>query len=259
MAKYYKIRWTDEDTEELSKAVKNFNAKISRIAKRKPSIKNFLPDKVSVKKLKNLINTRNDLKREINALKRFSRKGAETIIKAPNTSTNAYVTKWQKEELIRRVAIVNRKRRERKEYLYQLPAKSRGEDLGYTLGQALEFVGMGKVQEVELLPIKAFTMSMTPTEIRKKHLSTIIQTQSDYFTKKDYQLRENYLKGILTHYNEEDVADVIEKIKSIDIKEFLDTFYEEGADTDIASPDFEEILKRFEYEGYVESLKSTWL
>ena len=45
----------------------------------------------------------------------------------------------------------------------------------------------------------------------------------------------------------------------MDIKEFIDTFYEEGADFDINSPDPEELVKRFEYEGYVESLKSIWL
>jgi hypothetical protein len=45
----------------------------------------------------------------------------------------------------------------------------------------------------------------------------------------------------------------------MDIKDFMDIFYEEGATFEFASPDGNSDFKRYEYEGYVEALKSTWL
>ena len=259
MAKQYKIRWTDQDTADLTKAVKNFNAKINRLAKRNPSIKNLLPGKVSTKKLKSLIATRNDLKREIRALERFSRRGAEKLVPAPNNENNVMVTKWQKEELIRRVALVNRKRKLRMEELFSLPETSRGKELGYTVGQAREFIGMGNIREIELRPLTAFTRTQTPEEIRMKYSSAISQTQGDYFTKRDYELRENYIKGLKENYSYEDVKDIISAIEGMDIKDFLERFFQEGGSFEFASPNGYEELKMYEYEGYVEGLKSTWL
>lgn len=259
MSKQYKIRWSSNDSKELSRVVRNFNAKITRLTKQNPSLKNILPEKVSAKELKGLINTRSDYRREINALMRFSRRGAEEIVKAPLNENNVYITKWQRTELLRRVSIVNRKRNLRLKELEILPAKSRGEELGYTVGQARQFIGMGRIRDVELMPMRAFTASLTPSEIRMRYKSAIVQSQSDYFTKRDYDLRENYIKGIMENYNESDVIDVINSIKSMDIKSFLEIFYEEGATFEFASPDGTSDLKRYEYDGYVESLKSTWL
>lgn len=258
MAKLYKIRWQDKDIKELNRVVKNFNAKINRVAKANPSIKNLLPEKVSSKELKNLVYTRNDLKRELSALKRFSKKGAEKIVKAP-VSRDLYVTKWQKEELNRRVAIVNRKRKKRKEEIYQLPAKSRGQNIGYTVGQNIEYIGMGTIQDIMLAPMSVFTLTMTPKEVKMKYKSTQVQSQSNYYMSQDEIMRQNYLKGIKTNYNVEDVEDVIKSIENMDIKDFMERFYEEGGTFEGSSPDGFDDLKRYEYEGYVEYLKSAWL
>ena len=258
MAKYYKIRWQNKDVTELNRVVKNFNAKINRLAKANPSIKNLLPETVKAKELKELIYTRNDLKRELNTLQRFSKRGAEKIVKAPNTR-NLYVTKWQKEELTRRVALVNRKRKMRKEEIYQLPAKSRGQELGYTVGQNIEYVGMGNIQDIMLAPMSVFTLTMTPQEVKMKYKSTRFQSQSNYYMSQDEIMRANYIKGLKTNYNYEDVKEIIKSIENMDIKEFMETFYEEGGTFEGASPNGKSDLKRYEYEGYVEYLKSAWL
>ena len=94
MAKQHPIKWKQTDDKELAKVVRNFNNKISRITKKNPDLKNALPDKISVRQLKELINTRQDLKRELNALRRFSKRGAEEIITYGDY--NIKVTKWQK-------------------------------------------------------------------------------------------------------------------------------------------------------------------
>ena len=56
MSKRYNIKWRQDDSERLTKAVKNFNAKITRLEKKNPENKNALPERVSAKQLKELIN-----------------------------------------------------------------------------------------------------------------------------------------------------------------------------------------------------------
>ena len=65
--------------------------------------------------LKDLINTRQDLNREINALRRFSKRGNEEIVIIPNTDYNVKTTKWQRTEMNRRVGYINRRRQKRLE------------------------------------------------------------------------------------------------------------------------------------------------
>ena len=107
MSKQNRINWRDSDKQELKRAVKNFNAKIKRLEKKNPSNKNVLPEKVSVAQMQELINTRQDLNREINALKRFTKRGAEEIVDVPGTDYNLKITKWQRTEMNRRAAIIN--------------------------------------------------------------------------------------------------------------------------------------------------------
>ena len=52
VARSYNIRWTDKDKKDLQRAVKTFNQKIDRMAKRNPEIKNALPEKIKMKEIK---------------------------------------------------------------------------------------------------------------------------------------------------------------------------------------------------------------
>lgn len=248
MSKYHKIRWTEQDSKEIARVVKNFNSKINRLAKKNPSIASILPERVSSKQLKELINTRQDLHRELNALKRFSKKGAEQIIVIPDTEYDLKTTKWQKVEMNRRIGIINRRRKERLETLQKIEMKSRGKSLGYTRGQ----FGMGKATEVALQPMTPFFRTMGNTDLKKRWLSILIQSQSDYFTKRDYQLRDNFIKSIQENFNNSNVSDVILAIKKMDIKQFLTKFEEEGGTFEMNYPSKEN------EEKYENSLRSTW-
>ena len=135
--------------------------------------------------------------------------------------------------------------------MQEIELKSAGESLGYTKGQ----FGMGKVTEIDLRPMNAFTRRMNQKDLNWKWRSIMSESQSDYFTKKDYQARENYLAGIYQNYNAEDLKDVIEHIKSMDIKEFLNTMQAEDPNFEFASfrPDEDK------YNSYVTHMKSIWL
>ena len=80
----YNIRWREADEKELRRVVKNFNAKITRLAKKDPKNAAALPERVSAAELRAMIKTRQDLQRELNALRRFSQKGAETLVEIPD-------------------------------------------------------------------------------------------------------------------------------------------------------------------------------
>lgn len=248
MSKYHKIRWSEQDTKEIARVVKNFNAKVNRLAKQNPDLAGILPEKVSTKQLKNLINTRQDLNRELNALKRFSKKGSEEIVIVPDTEYELKITKWQKTEMNRRIGIINRKRKARLEEIESIEMKSRGKNLGYTRGQ----LGMGKAEEISLQPMTAFYRTMGNRDLKKRWQSILVQSQSDYFTKRDFQVRDNYIKGLLENYNSYDIQDIVDTIEKMDIKDFLQTFQEEGGTFEFIYPDPE---KEKEYVNY---LRTTW-
>lgn len=249
MPKYHKIKWNDADTRELERAVRNFNAKVTRLAKKNPQMKSALPEKVSARQLRELINTRNDLKREINSLKRFSKRGAEQIVDIPNSEYNLKITKWQRTEMNRAVAIINRKRKARLEEVVNLEMTSRGESLGYTKAQ----IGMGKPELAALRPMNAFYRTMKYSDLKERYKSIQAQRQSDYFTKKDFMLRDNFTRSLYTNYNPNDIQDVVDAIETMDIKEFIEIFQKEGNTFEMNYPTQEE------YEYYVTALKRTWI
>lgn len=254
MSKYYNIKWKQSDNEDLKKAVKNFNAKISRLEKKHPELKNALPEKVTVKQMKELIDTRQDLKRELNALKRFSKRGAEQIVTIPDTDYNIKTTKWQKNEMNRRVAVINRKRKQRYEQFYNVQATSGGEPLGYTVGERQKYIGMGKADEVALKPLKAFTSKMTNADLKRKFASIQKESQSTYWQAREMRLKANYIKSLEENFNTTDITDVIDAIDNMDFEDFYEIFQAEGGDFETSYPPDQE-----QYNGYVSKLKSIWL
>ena len=250
MSKRYNIRWQESDNQELKRAVKNFNAKIRRLEKKNPAIKNVLPEKVTVAQMKELIETRQDLKRELNALKRFSKRGSEKIVEVPDNDYNLKTTKWQKEEMTRRIGIINRKRKKRLKEIQETPLMSRGQELGYTKGQ----LGMGRAEEVSLTPMNAFTPRMTRRDLKYKFRNILKESQSSYWNKRDLMLKENYIKSLEENFNPNDIKDVVKAIDKMDHKQFRKFFMREGGNFEFSYPPDQE-----SYDAYLTALKSTWL
>ena len=264
MSKQYKIRWSKSDNQELARVVRNFNAKVKRLAENpnrlrnetinelnitNETIKNALPELTSVKQLKSLINTRQDLKRELNTLKRFTEKGSEELTVVPDSKYNVIVTKWQRKEMGIRTAVINKRRKTRLEKLQATRLKSRGQDLGYTLDQ----IGMGRIEEVSLKPFNAFTSGMRQGDVRYKWRHIMQESQSDFFDKQDYAVRENFLKGLKWNFDWNDVKDLYEHIEQMPIDEFLKKFNQEGGTFEwLYIPEYEE------EQNAVKGLKQTY-
>ena len=251
MSRIYNIRWKESDHQELSKAVKNFNAKISRIIKKDPSMKNVLPEKVGIGQMRELIETRADLNREINALKRFTQRGSEELVEVPDNEYNLKITKWQKEEMTRRIGIINKKRNKRLKDLQETELTSRGEDLGYTKGE----LGMGKAEAVSLSPMKAFSPKMGRSDLKVKFRNIMKESQSTYWNKRDILLKDNYIKSLEENFNTENIKDIIQAIQDMDYKEFKQKFDAEGGNFELSYP-----MGNIETEmEYISALRAIWL
>lgn len=249
MSKQYKIKWSKQDIEELNKVVKNFNSKITRLNKKNPENANIHPEKVSTADLKKLIETRQDLKRELNALRRFSKRGSELIVDAPDTQYNVKITKWQLTEMNRRVGIINRRRKRRLEEIQNTELQAGGKSLGYTQGQ----LGMQPAEINSLSPMNAFIPTMSQRDVNMRWKSIQKQSQNEYFNLKDEQCRINFINSIKENFNEKDVQDVISAIKNMDLKTFIATFRRTGSTFELNYPDKEK------YFEFVNQLKADWI
>ena len=250
MSKQYNIRWSEADNQELARAVKNFNAKVKRLEDKYSGSGVIIPEKVSMKQMRELINTRRDLQRELKSLQSFTQRGSETIISIPNTDNNIQVTKWQRDEMTKRASIINRKRTIRRKELEQTELESRGRDLGYTRGD----IGMGKVEAMQLRPTSTFTKKMSKADVKAKFEHFMRESQSDYWKKRDVLMRENFIKALEQNFNPKDVKDIVENIRNMDLDKFKDKLLSNPEDFNTAYPPDEE-----QYEAYLSELRSTWM
>lgn len=259
MSRKYHIRWQKSDYENLTRAVKNFNAKISRLEKKYPELKNALPEKMKVGDLKKIINTRQDLKREINALKRFTDK-KNKISKLSDGSYsgieiygdyNIRITKWQRIELNRKIAIINIRRKKRREAILDTQVTSRGEEQGYTVAQ----VGVGSIQWNDLAPMEGLTPGASEESVRRKYKSALIQSQSDFLTIRDFRTKNSYITGLYRNFNAEEIKDIVAAIEKMPVDKFLETF---NSDADAK---FEGLYpgNKSQEKQYADALRAVWL
>lgn len=249
MAKYYNIRWTENDSKQLSKAVKNFNAKVKRLEAKYSDIPDMvLPEKVTMKEMREVIGTRRDLQKELKSLQKFTQRGSEEVVKA-NTKDTILLTKWQKDELLKREKVINKARAERREELENQGLIHKGEGVGYTRGA----VGMGKTDALMLRPTHAFTPKMQKYELKEKMKHFRRESQSDYWNKRDKLMVDNYIKALKENFNYNDVKDVIDKINSQGVEGSKDTILSDPQEFNTAYPPSDE-----DYERYLKHLKEMW-
>lgn len=262
MPRQYNIKWREQDEQELRRVVRNFNDKLRRLVKANPENKNILPQfyneatgefesRITATMLKELIQTRADYNRQLNMLKRFSKRGAEEIVEAPDNTYGTRTTKWQKQEMGRMVGIVNRRRKERLDKLNLVEVMNSQGKLGYTLGQMF---GMGLASKNQLRPTRAFTPSQSQTDLKYKWRGLLTESKTKYHLDRDALLKENYIATLKRNYFENDITDVIDEIRKMDTEAFLLKFEAKSDAFEFAYPP-----DRDQYQHYLEELKSYWV
>ena len=262
MSRQHNIKWREQDEKELRRVVRNFNRKLKTLIKKYPENKNILPQfynpesdqfesTLTIDMIKGLIQTRADYNRQLNMLKRFSKRGAEKIVEAPDNTYGSKVTLWQKQEMGRMAGIVNRKRQERLDKLNLVEMMNSQGALGYTVGQMF---GMGLASKNQLKPTKAFTPSQSQADIKQKWRGLLTESETNYHQNRDEILKENYIKTLKQNYNKDDIEDVIANIRQMQSDEFILKFEAKGDAFEFAYPPDSE-----QYENYLSELKGYWV
>lgn len=212
------IRWSNSDEKELSRVVRNYNSKINRILKKDPNMSEFLPKRVSKKELKESIKTRRDLKRELNSLNRFTKRGSEELITNEEGLT---ITKYLKKEVEIKVATINRLKALRKKELNELEVSSRGRDVGFKNKE------YGRIDQMQLLQPKVFNFKKK-SKRDFEHFVKGLTDAEQYITMKDVILRENYLDSLYEHLGKNAYTDMIrDKILTMPLDDFISTYYKD--------------------------------
>lgn len=257
MSKVYKIRWKQSDNDDLRKAVKNFNAKITRLEKKYPDQKNALPERMSVKQIKELVTSRKDLQRELRALRRFTTPGAEQLVDIPESDYNLKITKWQKDEMLSRLNRINKRRKERYDIIMDVEMTSRGEKLGYTVQQFRESIGMGSVDRASTEPMNAFTKKQTRADLKAKFWSIMTESQLNYWNEREQIMKDTYIRTLLENFSSDDISDVVSAIEDMDFETFYKAFSADSGKWESLYPT--KGGKNDNYEDYLTGLKATWI
>ena len=96
------IRWKQTDYLRLGKSVAQFNRKINELNNEEKKL--YLPENITYSNVKEGIQSRAELNRVINSLRRFSKEGAENLF---TNSAGEQMTVWERGELIRQRRIAS--------------------------------------------------------------------------------------------------------------------------------------------------------
>lgn len=262
MPTQYAIKWRVQDEKELRRVARNFNDKLRREIKKAPENQNILPQfynenteqfesRITIAGLKSLIQTRQDYNRYLNMLKRFSKRGAERIIEAPDNDYGTRTTVWERNELNRLASIVNKRRQTKLELLNAVEMANVSGKLGYTLGTRF---GMGLASKNRLNPTKAFTRSQSRADIKYKQRALLNESRSNYYLDRDRLLKNNYIRTLEENYKSGDIQDVISAIRNMNPDLFILKFEAKGDAFEFAYPPDDET-----YKAYLSELKGYWV
>ena len=219
------IRYDKKLNQEINRVIKNYNQKIKRIEKYTDSFNYILPETITKKALKQNVYTRNELRRKLAELKRFSKRGAEDIMQL---SGGYVLSRFEFENLKREKARVQRNiSREIKRLETEKPKV-------FGKVQSMTFAQMG---DSYYLNLKAK---------RENLLKDIQNLKNDEFKRfkefvyktgrsREYQsslFRENYKKmltdlGYYTGYDKEKLKTLEDKLNKLNNRQFYKLFQSE--------------------------------
>ena len=244
MPRKSKMSWRESDTQNLRRIVRNYNAKITRAAKKLPVDEvGYLPKKMSMKEAKAAIATRADYNRLTSSLQRFSRRGAETIV---SSSRGAKATQYEVKEFAIKQRIDNARRTRERKALGEKEVKIAGKGQGKTRAE------MGSLKENALKPSrkKFKNMSQKEWELASKNLDRLLNATDREERKR--QMKENYLKGLTESGFLDENPELEQLIRDLD----LETFYETVQTDETATFFF--YKDPIAFEARLEALKDTW-
>ena len=212
------IRYDKKLENEITKTVRNFNAKISRLEKNE---RELLPDKVSKQAIKQ-INDRTDLKRKLQELQRFSKRGAEDII---TTKGGVRLTQYVLNNLKRQTKRVKQNITREITRLKTEKPKVFGKEQDITFAQMGDDYYLTTLKRKEKLDKSFFELSQEEFESYENLVNRLTQNEA-YM---NYVFKENYLKmltdlGYYYKYPKKKMKVIKDRLMSLDKSDFLELF-----------------------------------
>lgn len=225
----YKISKNSEN--DLKRAINKFNSKIKRLESVDREID--IPEKESIKAIKERVNSKWDLNREINRLERFTKRNAEELIK---NKSGVVMSRWEFENIQReQKRLSSRLLRDIERYSNIKP-----QEFGVT--QSVTYAQMG---DEKLSNMKARLKAISGKSVMKlnkeqlKSLQTLINKTSANYRKPKDIFYNNYLDGTLLNtayfvgYDKEKIEYIKKKLSELTPTQFSKAFETEQALKDI--------------------------
>jgi len=218
------IRYDKKFNREIYKVVKNFNQKIARLEKTEKDL--ILPEKMSIKDLKDNYFNRTDLRRKLKELKRYSNRGIEETI---TTSGGVTMSKYE----LKNIQIESRRIKANLTREIKKLQTTKPKNLGKL--QTGTFAQMG---DTHYLNLQARRKALEKGDIRNltneqlQQYSKLLgktRKNKEYYNNVFYN---NYLDmltdlGYFYGYDNEKLNTLKEKLMTLNSNEFLKLFREE--------------------------------
>ena len=215
------IKIQTRTNKEINRVIKNFDQKISRLERLDKQT--AIPDKISKKELMN-VNSRSELNRKLNQLKRFSRRGSEDLI---TLESGEMITSWERRETGIEIRVAQAKLTRKIKKLESSKPKVAGKV------QAVTFAEMGDTQYTNLKTRKERLKQMkldSLSNIKKfrKVAQKILKIGFGSVFRDSYKTMFNDIVE-LYDYDEEKASKIIENMDKLKDNDFLKLFNEDKA------------------------------
>lgn len=235
----------------INKVVRNYNAKINRLQKLNPSLS--LPSKINAKTIREASRNRQELLRNLNKLRRFSKRGAEDTLILPS---GELISKYELNELKRESARLKRNMTRRINELAMTKPKVAGIVQDYTYAE------MGDMHLNNLIAkrnaLKGLDKKLGTTTSIKEYMKFLEKTRN----KQNYQIsifKNNYLDKMLFSqayfigYDQEKIKVIKEKLNTLSDKDFLKAFDNEKL-IQMVRDNYQDLTKSGDYFIFEEQL-----
>lgn len=202
------IKWRKSDIAELGTLVRKFNAKITRVSKKNPTVVEFLPERLNVKDIQERITERKDFNNLKKSVARFMQKGAENLVTLQN---GIVLTKYQKKELEIQRGIINRKQARAHKEAGELQPGRMG-----TIEQWANRI-LDKVEDIKQENWKSYV----------KRLER--QSQEAYYVRRDDTYLANWTQSLFTVFGDQWALEILDATKDIDRNKLLKATIENDA------------------------------
>ena len=224
-------RISKDSEKELKRVISKFNSKVKRLESVDREID--IPEKESIKAIKDRVNSKWDLNREIDRLERFTKRNAEDLIK---NKSGVVMSRWEYENIQREQKRLSARLLREIERYGNIKPKEFGKE------QSVTYAQMG---DEKLSNLKARQKAISSKSISKlnraqmKDLQTLLNKTAANYRKDKEIFYDNYIDGTLLNtayfigYDEEKIKYIKEKLSELSPTQFTKAFEQEQALKDI--------------------------